>query len=561
MFENLTHIRYYCLQLATRLDHNCQTSVLGWTALHYASFCGHIRTMKLLLRRHGDASVAAADDQTPLHVALSSGCQRAAAYLVKRGSDVNAPDRDGLTPLHMCVIADVQTTTGWTESKRTQIVEFLLANGAMTCARNRKGETVLHAAVYNDVGEKTIALLAAKARERCSVDTTNGDGMTALHVANRPEVTRVLIGAGATVNASTNDGSTALHIHTDNPQLVSLLLDSGASRALSDSRGRIPLHVALDRSDPIAEVIELLSTTSSEVNAQDNHGMTPLHVLCSHTHPASCALDNGAKIPTDGHGIGAIMDRLIRQGADVDRRNSTGRTPLHLCIASRQFSKASLLLAHGADPHCTDRYGLTPYRMDTKWFRNLGHIERRVSAIRQESPPTATYATNGKRVTFSKETKKGGSSPDATVVKVTITEPSDLSRQERLPVQRWQKNRLTPHGKKTPHRSKPSRTITKHNAHPAANILPRNVRQRPKRERLTSDVTPTPTGSSDLPDIRLLPNWNDVVDTPRVMHTTAARRRVGRTRKAAILNHVSNDDRRSDDINGITREMNLILTH
>ena len=530
-------MRHYFPQMQTGLNDNHQSSLLHWTALHYASLGGHIRAMKLLLGRNGDANNTDIDGQTPLHVALSNGCQRAAAYLVKRGSDVNAQDRNGLTPLHICVAENAPATTGWTESARARMVAFLLANGALPCARNGNGEPVLHAAIRHRVGEESIALLAAKAREQCGIDVTDDDGMTALHIADTPEIARMLISAGAGVNASANDGSTALHLHTDNSQLVALLLDSGASRTLGDNRGRIPLHVALDRSDPVGEVVDLLSTTRAEVNAQDGRGMTPLHVLCSHAHTAARVLGPGVESSTDARAIGALMERLLLGGADVDSRITTSRTPLHLCIASRQFTKASILLAHGADPHSVDRYGLTPYRMDTSWFRKHGHIDKRASVVRQASPPIATTsASNGKRVTFSEETRSGKSSP---VVRVTITEPSDVSRREKRVTQRRQKNRLTPD--MISRRPKPSRLGVKHSA------------QRP-----LPDVTSSSAGNSVQPVAGLLPNWNDVVDAPRVMHTTAARRRVRWTRKAANMSHLTDHD---GDINGITREVNLILTH
>ena len=537
------------------MDYNRQTSLLRWTALHYASFGGHIRVMKLLLHRPGDGSIVNCDGQTPLHVALSSGCQRAAAYLVKHGSDVSTPDRDGSTPLHMCVTAEMLTTTGWTENKRAQMVEFLLTKGALTCARNAKSESVLHVAARNDVGEETIALLAAKAREERSIGVKNNDGMTALHVANVQKVARALIGAGAMVDTAANDGSTALHLHTDNPQLVSLLLENGASRMLGDNRGRIPLHVALDRTDPIEDVVVLLSATGSEVNAQDGHKMTPLHILCSHPELTGSATNIISK--SEPHGKCAIIERLIRQGANVDLCNLAGRTPLHLCIASRQYTIASILLAHGANPHSVDRYGLTPYRMDTTWFRQRGHAER-VSSIRPVSPPPTPSVTSGKRVTFSKETKKGASSPDSTAPSVQTTAIlSEQIKHRRRPPQRSQKNRLTPHGNKPSRRSNPPRPIAKRKP---ADQKPRATTTQRPRERSSADVTSTSSPHWHLPVTSFLPNWN-MADVTRVMHTTAARRRVRRPRKTVTESLLSNEGRLPDDIDGIIREMNLILTN
>lgn len=128
----------------------------GFTALHFASFHGNIRIIKLLVKHGANVfvqnkqdinllHVAAQGDQpisifyfkelglsinsfdvrksTTLHWAAFAGAELALAYLVSWGANVNAYDSKGLTPLHLAVKASE-------DIRSTKSIRLLLFKGA-----------------------------------------------------------------------------------------------------------------------------------------------------------------------------------------------------------------------------------------------------------------------------------------------------------------------------------------------------------------------------------------------------------------------------------------------
>ena len=89
-------------------------------------------------------------------------------------------------------------------------------------------------------------------RELCQVglpmDPGGIDRYTPLHFAvsySKPEAVKVLLAAGARVNARDGAGSTPLHYaYMADPQIVTALIDAGAEVNATDNRGYTPLDVA-----------------------------------------------------------------------------------------------------------------------------------------------------------------------------------------------------------------------------------------------------------------------------------------------------------------------------
>jgi hypothetical protein len=63
---------------------------------------------------------------------------------------------------------------------------------------------------------------------------------------------------------------------------------------------------------------------------------------------------------------------LLDQGAVIDARDETGRTPLMLAVTQDRVEIVRLLLARGADPNAADATGHTPLQQATK--RNLRDV-------------------------------------------------------------------------------------------------------------------------------------------------------------------------------------------
>lgn len=57
------------------------------------------------------------------------------------------------------------------------------------------------------------------------------------------------------------------------------------------------------------------------------------------------------------------MEHLLYYGADMNARNASGNTPLHVCAVNNQESCARLLLFRGADKDALNFANQTPYQM------------------------------------------------------------------------------------------------------------------------------------------------------------------------------------------------------
>lgn len=99
--------------------------------------------------------------------------------------------------------------------------------------------------------------------------------------------------------------------------------------------GRAPIHHAARRAD--AEIVRLLLDAGADLDLRDRrNGWTPLLLAIHWRNRAAAAV-------------------LIEAGADVDRRNRSGATPLFLAAGYGMDGVVRLLLEHGADPRAEVR--------------------------------------------------------------------------------------------------------------------------------------------------------------------------------------------------------------
>ena len=126
----------------------------------------------------------------------------------------------------------------------------------------------------------------------------------------------------------------------DNPQLVEAMLAHNANINAQTSG-----NVSIVREAVIVNhyrIVEVLVQHGANINAQNTEGWTPL------MHAAM-------------YGSPRLVRLLLAHGADVHLRANDGSTALH-CAVSWRRDKDSIgqLLAHGADPTQSDKFGQTP---------------------------------------------------------------------------------------------------------------------------------------------------------------------------------------------------------
>ena len=180
---------------------------------------------------------------------------------------------------------------------------------------------------------------------------------------------RGLIDAGADVNAADSDGETPLHAAAlyatmCDTRMLGILINAGADVNAKTSMGYTPLHHALRQhiraryrvymhdvmvypSPGEFEIrrklnaARLLIDKGMDVNAKDNTGETPLHIA---------ARGNRDEIAV----------ALIGAGADANAKENTGETPLHVAASENKAEAADALIAAGANIHAKDNAGATP---------------------------------------------------------------------------------------------------------------------------------------------------------------------------------------------------------
>lgn len=117
------------------------------------------------------------------------------------------------------------------------------------------------------------------------------DGWTPLHLAcffGRPETTRLLLGRGAAVEATSRNSTANRPLHAAlaggaGREVVGALLESEADVASRAGGGYTPLHLAASRGSD--DLVELLLGQGADPSAQADDGTTPAAIAAERGHP------------------------------------------------------------------------------------------------------------------------------------------------------------------------------------------------------------------------------------------------------------------------------------
>ena len=115
--------------------------------------------------------------------------------------------------------------------------------------------------------------------------------------------------AGVDINATGEDGDTALHLASlhGKVDVAKELLGRGANPNVRDGDDSTPLHDC--SAGGYRDIAYYLLDRGADVNAQDGDGDTPLHLACNGDHAA-------------------VADLLIQRGASMNVKNGASRLPI-----------------------------------------------------------------------------------------------------------------------------------------------------------------------------------------------------------------------------------------
>ncbi|MDR1076181.1 MAG: ankyrin repeat domain-containing protein [Xanthomonadaceae bacterium] len=360
------------------------------------SWHGRPEAVMTLLTNGANPRLADAEGNTPLHHASRSTDPSVAALLLDAEADIDALNYDGQSALAIaCSVGN------W------RLAKFLLERGATAEPAGGRPALLAAASTEDDDPAGVQLLLRHKAR----IGAVNRDQHTALHEAARaghPEITSVLLAAGANPNARDNSASTPwllaarkgqikvlerLRSHRADteavdstgrnaliqacmgdaatPELVQYLLDQGVSADTPDLMGKRAVDLAASAGrwtvvtmlDP-EYALPAVVTDIPAAPAQASDTRPPLELLREGLETGRYeGLESLAKLCAPGE-LGRLLHEpdysskprviewLLRHGADAGVRDSGKNTPMFLLLSRGADALPALctLLNHAVSP-------------------------------------------------------------------------------------------------------------------------------------------------------------------------------------------------------------------
>jgi len=326
-----------------------QTAPDGSTAVHWAVHGDHLAMLNALLDAGARPDGVTRYRIAPLTLAAQNGNAAVVERLLTAGVSPDTVSEEGQTAL-MTAARNGNVAT----------VRALLKRGAQVgLTESFRGQTALMfaAAEGNTDAARLLLELGAKVNERSK------GGYTPLLFAvrnNRYETVTFLLQQGANVNDKIPDGTSALSLAILNADfdLAAMLLDAGADPNVPDPRGH-PLHVVAWLHQPGAP-------PDFAMNGEDPQPVPRPRGTLSHLDMAKKLLAKGA----DPNATITWGDRRFNTGGlarnppnlNIGRHYLTyqGATPFYLAARNGDEPMMRVLLAGGADPLRSNRFGVTP---------------------------------------------------------------------------------------------------------------------------------------------------------------------------------------------------------
>ncbi|XP_069735885.1 ankyrin repeat domain-containing protein 55 isoform X1 [Phaenicophaeus curvirostris] len=191
--------------------------------------------------------------------------------------------------------------------------------------------------VFQAAANGDVNTLTAVIREDPSIlECCDREGCTPLmHAVSGRQVdtVKLLLKMGANINTQDACGRTSLSLATYLGWLEGCvsLLRNGAKQNIPDKNGRLPLHAATAEPDVRLLNVLLQQSNLSEINHQDNEGMTSLHWAAFHNRPQH-------------------TQTLLHKGADPTLVDKDFKTALHWAVQSGNRILCSIILDHYQGP-------------------------------------------------------------------------------------------------------------------------------------------------------------------------------------------------------------------
>jgi ankyrin repeat protein len=226
---------------------------------------------------------------------------------------------------------------------RTELAEFLLANGFSPNLRDESGRTAL----FDAADAATIEVLLRRGAALEALDTYRSTPLSDAIAKKDVAKSLLLLSWGANPNVFIGPPSwkvtgVQFAIENDELDLVSALVTKGADVNGRAASGLTPLESAIRRGQ--ADVLELLLAHGANVNATASSG----EVMAS-----AVACYGGTEDPI------RILTILLDHGARLASEPERGHSILHCAVIAHRVDLEEFLLTRGVSPDLRDAWGRT----------------------------------------------------------------------------------------------------------------------------------------------------------------------------------------------------------
>jgi ankyrin repeat protein len=271
-------------------------------------------------------------DQTPLHVACISANFEAVKILIDKGANVKLVSNIGCNALHYAAFRG-----------HLDIVRLLIKSGAALNVSDSAKQNELHYAVMGVINRELVKFLL-DAGSFISVE--HFMYLSPLDIAvmrNRRDIVKLL---------AKEKNFKSLKLFNDRlslaclyacifyyPKLIIYFLNMNVPVDKLDFNYSSNLHILSLLN--VVKSFELLLKNGVNVNGKDSTGCSPLHVAAA-------------------AGNLKIVKLLLDSGANINAQNNLGGTPLYIATFYKKLRTVEFLKKKGADSTLADIYGITP---------------------------------------------------------------------------------------------------------------------------------------------------------------------------------------------------------
>ena len=325
-------------------------------------------------------------------------------YLMsQKGNDVNKLTHDGRTYIF------------WAAYKgTTDIVEYLLKNGAKTDLTDDKGNTIItFAAAAGQQNTKVYDLLIEA--DKTLVSKTNPDGANALLLAAPKDEDFKLINyfksKGLSLKSTDSNGNGIFNYVARTGNFLVLKELEGMGLKGTDQAFIFTAYGARGHVNNV-EAYKFLKEVGLNPNVANEEGVTPLHIIASRSDDKEIfnfLLENGLNANTeDAAGKTAFINAASRNNLeavkllaskvkDINKSNKKGETALALAVKNNTKDVVSFLIEKGADLKFKDQKGnnIVYFLLEGYSTRNEAKFIEKLNLLTENDVDFSTPQKNG----------------------------------------------------------------------------------------------------------------------------------------------------------------------